>query len=758
MQTLRKMFKHLLLTFVIGLIGLYYFSKFHFTPTYSGKIAVPEIAGSAHIFYDDFGIPHITADNRADLYTAFGYAVMQDRFFQIQMQKMIGSGRLSEWFGNKTLETDRAIRTIGIKHYTSEWYKKNKEHINPELLKDIQSWLSGVNACVKACPKPIELVLLKVTPELLTIEDVLAFSGIMSFSFTKSYFGDALMTKLSNGASLLQMEELSGAINFKSVANNVLNLKSITEVDPENFFPQMEGSQSWVIAPSKSASGFATLANDPHIAFSNPSVWYEAHLKSGDFELYGHFVPIIPFALIGHNLDKAWSLTMANSDELDLLIDTNDKHFTERVETIVVKNQPKVEIKIKDTVFGPVINNLLKTEQNAIMSWHYFRNDNYTIETFYDLAHAKALADFYAAIKKGRAPGLNILWADKSGNIAWKILGYFPKRSEPFWKIRTVSENDFNSLNTMKYAVDDKEIPQLENPKSGYILSANQKPPSKYDELKINGYWESSERYESLKSDLDSSEKIDLEFQKKMFSNNTFFGAAERLKKMLDQVKVDDETLKILSNWDGKAEMNNKAQAFYQIWIDETMKIVFKDHFNDTELEQFCSTTNYWKFATRIIDHPHSDWWKNQHQHTLQTAYDRTFIFFKSTYGGPEEWMWGKLHQIEFEHPLGKVKPLNYFFNLGPYPVAGGYMVPNAFRYKLCSHNFNVTSGASTRRLIDFKNPVESLGILPTGNSGVPFSRHYRDQVVLYLNGEFRPETLDWEKIKKFPDHVEFYK
>ena len=111
---------------------------------------------------------------------------------------------------------------------------------------------------------------------------------------------------------------------------------------------------------------------------------------------------------------------------------------------------------------------------------------------------------------------------------------------------------------------------------------------------------------------------------------------------------------------------------------------------------------------------------------------------------------------MEFEHPLGKVKPLNYFFNLGPYPVAGGYMVPNAYRHKLCTGAFAVTGGASTRRLIDFKNVEDSVGILPTGNSGVPFSKDYGDQVQMYLKGEFRPQLIQWERIEKFSDHVEF--
>ena len=754
--------------FILGLIfivpAIYFYSKIHFTPIYKGKITLPGLGTMTNVYYDDYGIPHISStSNRSDLYKTFGYTVAQDRFFQIQMQKMIGSGRLSEWFGDKTIETDKTIRSIGIKHYMTKWYAKNKNKLNPELVSDLNAWLEGVNTCIDKCPRPIEMILLGIKPERITAEDVLAFSGIMSFSFSKAYFSDAIISKLSTQISDAELNELvDGAIsNIKSNKTSEINtsffdFKSITELDPENFIPSLDGSQSWVISPEKSASGFATLANDPHIAFSNPSVWYEAHLKAPDFELYGHFVPIIPFALIGHNRDKAWALTMSTSDEIDLLLDPDKNHYTERVEKIIVKNSPPIELVIQDTEFGPVINQLLKSDQNAIMAWHYFRDDNYAIEAFYDLAHAKSVNEFHRAINKGRAPGLNVSWADKSGNIAWKILGYFPKRSTPFWKIRTVTQKDIDSLHNMNLAVDDKDIPQMTNPKQGYILSANQKPPFEYDETKISGYWEPSERFNALTLDLDSAAKIDLEAQKKMFLNNNFYGSAQRLKKMLDFVQTDDQIKQALQAWDSQATLENKSQGFYHIWIDNIMKIALEKKLTPVEHDQFCMTSNYWKFATRIIDNPDSTWWNGAYKTILQTSFDQTLTYFHKNFGDTTSWSWGKLHQVEFEHPLGKVKPLNYLFNIGPFPVSGGYMVPNAYRHKLCTHAFVVTGGASTRRLVDFKNVEDSIGILPTGNSGVPFSKHYNNQVQMYLKGEFRPQLIQWERIERFPDHVQF--
>ncbi|MBC7457700.1 MAG: penicillin acylase family protein, partial [Bdellovibrionaceae bacterium] len=183
MKRIVKGLIYLVFILVVIISGVYLYSKIHFTPTYKGKITLSELSTATNVYYDDYGIPHISStSNRSDLYKTFGYTVMQDRFFQIQMQKMIGSGRLSEWFGNKTIETDKTIRSIGIKHFMTKWYSKNKLKMNPELMSDLEAWLVGVNACVAKCPKPIEMVLLGIKPEPLTVEDVLAFSGIMSFS------------------------------------------------------------------------------------------------------------------------------------------------------------------------------------------------------------------------------------------------------------------------------------------------------------------------------------------------------------------------------------------------------------------------------------------------------------------------------------------------------------------------------------------------------------------------------------------------
>lgn len=739
-----------ILVFLVGAAGLLasavFYSYLHFRPQYSGELNIPGLQSAVEVHFDTFGIPHIEAQNRADLYRAYGYLVAQDRLFQMQMQKRIASGRLSEWFGSVTLETDKTLRTIGFHRWAQAWLQRQQNKINPALLSDAQSWLDGVNACVELCPRPLEMVLLGVQPEKIEMVDIFAFSGTMAFSFTKAFFQDAVLTDVAAKLDGKMLEDLVGEkILNKSSLVASLRLPLLKDLDPMGFLPNMDGSQSWVVAPQKSASGKATLANDPHIAFSHPGVWYEAHLKAPGFELYGHFIPIIPFALIGHNADKAWALTMSNADELDLVLQKEVESYSLVKEMIKVKDQSDVEFPLRVTVWGPVIEQVVKADRNFIMHWGFYSEDNFVVESFYDLNHATQLSQFLPALEKGHAPGLNISWADKEGNIAWSVFGRFPQRRGPAWQAQELSPGQAVYEGYWPKTMN----PQSVNPKSGFIVSANQKPPVAFDDKKLSGYWDSSERYETLVKRFQKMDKVSIEDQQKLFMVNELEGARERLQALLEEVDVDDEDLfKQLQDWNGEASLHNTVLGFYFEWMDAIGREVLLAKLSEKQLEQFCDTNAYWIFLNRIVNSPNSLWWQGRRGEFLQKTFDYTVRYMRNTYGHPQKWTWDRMHTWTLESPLGKVKPLDKIFNLGPYPVNGSYMVPNALRHKFCRGSFAVTAGPSTRRLVDFANPRESWGILPSGNSGVVFSPHYKDQIQLYMAGELRPQLMDWKLIR----------
>lgn len=733
---------------VIGLIGaLSFYTYFHFKPQYNGEFKLEGLSAPVNVHYDNFGIPHIEAKNKKDLYRAYGYVVAQDRFFQMQFHKKVASGRLSEWFGSKTIETDKLLRNVGFHRWSKAWLGRNQSKLNPELLENVESWLAGVNHCFAKCPRPLEMILLRAEAEPLDLADVLAFSGVMSFSFTKAYNLDAVITDIMGDLSPNMLFELTGKKQVsKGRLQAEIELPLQNKLDPMGILPNFDGSQSWVIAPTKSASGHAVLVNDPHIAHSNPGVWYEAHLKSPNFELYGHFVPVIPFSLIGHNLNKAWALTMSNADELDLILQKDVESFTTVNEEIKVKGAEAIQFPVKLTEWGPVISQIVKTNRNFIMHWGFFNEDNFIIESFYDLNNANKIENFHSALAKGSAPGLNISWADKEGNIAWKMFGDFPHRKHNSWSAAELKagESPYEGI----WPKEDN--PSMLNPKQGFILSANQKPPVQIDETKIQGYWDSSERYDSLYKKISEKEKISTDYNNSLFLLNNLEGARDRLQSLIREVEINDEiVLKQLQNWGGDAGPDNLALGFYFEWIDAISREVLLQKMNEKQLEQFCDTNAYWIFSMKLIDNKSSDWWNSKRGEILQKSFDYTLRFMRNTYGDPAKWRWSEMHLWTIESPLGKVKPLNKLFNLGPYKIGGSFMVPNAQRHRFCRGKFDVSSGPSTRRIVDFKNPEKSWGILPSGNSGVIFSPFYKDQTSLFLAGKLRPQEMNWIEIRK---------
>lgn len=719
---------------------------FHFKPQYSGEFQIGGLTAPVTVDFDTYGVPHIEAQNRKDLYRAYGYVVAQDRFFQMQLQKRVASGRLSEWFGTATIETDKTLRNIGFRRWADAWLAKNRTLLNPDLLSDAEAWLSGVNECFAKCPRPIEMVLLKAQPEQMELADIFAFSGAMAFSFTKAFYIDAIASDISGKLSPAMISQLVDDRPLIAPAMQAqLRLPLLKDIDPLGLLPNMEGSQSWVIAPEKSASGKAMLANDPHIGFSHPGVWYEAHLKSPGFELYGHFVPVIPFALIGHNQEKAWALTMSNADDLDLVLQKDIESFTTINEEIKVKGSSTVAFPVHVTEWGPVLNQVLKADRNFILHWAFFSDDNFVVESFYDLNHVSKLEDFHKALAKGNAPGLNISWADKEGNIAWKIFGRFPLHSGNHWQAIELSAGQSPYTG---YLPKDQN-PGIVNPKNGFILSANQRPPVAFDDKKVKGYWDSSERYETLFKRLSVISKMNLEEHKKLFMTEELEGARQKMQNLLQEVEVNDpEVLKTLSAWNGDASAQNYGLGFYFEWLDAIAREVLLQKMSEKQLEQFCDTNSYWIFVNKILDDEKSEWWAGRRGEILQNAFEYTLRFMRNTYGGPSAWQWESLHQWTLENPLGKVKPLDKLFNLGPYKVGGSFMVPNALRHKFCKGHFDVVAGPSTRRVVDFGNPLESWGVLPAGNSGVIFSPYYNNQTDLYLKGQLRVQMMDWSIIR----------
>lgn len=436
-------------------------------PVRSGSIALQQLQAAVKVSYDERGVPHIQAESEMDMYRALGYVHAQDRLFQMEMVRRLARGELAEILGPKLLATDKLFRTLGIRARADEMGSK----INPSRPADMAliSYLDGINQYQNTHPAPLEFDILKIPKRPFTPADTIAVSGYLAYSFAQAFKAEPALTHIRDklGAAHLKMFDLDwhpeGVIQASQSAKATskdaspalaLDAKDWAGLDrlarlsqdamQAAGIPAFEGSNAWAISGKRTASGKPLLAGDPHIGFSTPSVWYEAHLTAPGFDLYGHYQALNPFALLGHNSQFGWTLTMFENDDVDLIAEkinpANPNQVSikgqwvdlqSRTETIKVKGQEDVQLALRRSPHGPIISDAFKESFGTTpiaMWWAFLETENPVMDAFYELNRANTREKARSAAEKIHAPGLNVVWANTAGDIGWWAAARLPIR------------------------------------------------------------------------------------------------------------------------------------------------------------------------------------------------------------------------------------------------------------------------------------------------------------------------------------------
>ena len=330
MKKLKKVLLVLLSLVLILIVALVIYG-FYLKPKYDGELQLKNIKKETTVYFDEFGVPHIYASSSKDAMVALGYVHAQDRLWQMELMRRIAPGRLSAIFGSVTLKNDKFFAGLGIEE-ASEKAIAALDKNSPSYQLTL-AYLDGINQYIDEGETPIEFQLIGVQKEKFTIKDVYNIFGYMSFSFAMAQKSDPLLTDIRNkyGMDYLKDFGIDGEFNTTRIKNAKENpeeyiaiSKSIASLLEQSPIPPFVGSNSWVIAPKKTKSGKVIFANDPHIGFSQPGTWYEAHIVVPDFELYGCYLAGTPFPLLGHNREYAYGLTMFENDDIDLYQEENN--------------------------------------------------------------------------------------------------------------------------------------------------------------------------------------------------------------------------------------------------------------------------------------------------------------------------------------------------------------------------------------------------------------------------------------------------
>jgi len=752
-------------------------------PSYSGNIKLLNIDKEATVYFDDYGIPHIYAENEIDAITSLGYVHAQDRLWQMELMRRIAPGRLSEIFGEKMLQNDQFFVSLGIEEASKKAIANLDK--NRDVYKLAVAYLNGVNQFIENGATPIEFTLIGIEKEQYQLNDIYNILGYMSFSFAMAQKTDPFLSVIKEKLGTEYLKELDIDINpntllIKNSQPAIENLStmvsSVHKIMKNSPIPPFIGSNSWVVSPKKTTTGNVLFANDPHIAFSQPSVWYEAHISTPNYEMYGYHLAGVPFPLLGHNRNYAYGLTMLENDDIDFYKEENHptdntkyktptgyKNYQTVTKTIKVKDADAVTIEVKSSRHGPIMNTVVdaisQTEPIA-MSWIFTQFEGKTLDALYTISRATEMKDVKKGASMIHAPGLNIMYGDAKGNVAWWAAGKLYKH-KPHVNRKFILNGASGEDDPVEY-LDFNLNPKAENPSWNYVYSANNQPDSIADFL-YPGYYESEDRAKRITQLLEPKNNWNKQTMAAMINDVTSAVSPSVIKEFTSILdynsfsKNEQRAIDVLQLWDGSNTLDAVAPTIYNKWIYLYLLNTFEDELGDKLFTQFLNTHLSKRAIANQIKKDTSIWWDDisttdkieTKEEILSKSLIETVAFLENQLG-PEikDWNWRKVHTLEHPHPLGTIASLKSYFNVGPSPINGAREVINNRGYEYNNSGlYKVSAGPSTRRIIDFSDIENSISILPTGQSGNPFSKHYKDQTEMYNKGEFRKMKLNKEEI-----------
>lgn len=793
---LLKLIIFIVLLIVTG-VSLAVWSVYKASAQRSGNMELRGLAAPVSVFYDAWGVPHIDAQNDPDAYRTLGYLHAQDRLFQMDVARRIGGGRLSELFGQSAFATDRFFRTLGISRFARQYAERMEGLEDAPHVQLIKAYQDGINQFIDSGRVPVEYRMLLTRPDYFHMADIAHVMGYMAYSHAEAFKTDALIDHVRGTLGDRHLQDLvpgwPGSAPQRAVpGQQAVDLSPLLEqvAAVERHLPagRFLGSNAWAVRSSRSQSGSPLLANDPHMGFAAPGVWYEAHIRTPEHEVYGHFLAGLPFALLGQTRHHAWGLTMLMNDELDFYRERVNPDNPQQVwavdrwqklqsheEVIKIRGQEDRLVKMRSSRHGPIINDqpgsLNSGDRRPVsLFWTFLDPASDSVEAFYGLSRATSMAEFEEAASRHWSPGLNLIYADVEDNIAmWAIgrLKRWPNSNNSFGLLNGASGRD-DFLGYQPFTAN----PRVINPREGQLFSANNPYDGGNPRRIIPGYYAPSERANRIAELLDAEPNLNLSYFKAMQMDNRRPQALAIVKDA--QPLFQDSLLRrdlrapaaraaaALDEWDGSFHQQSLGATIYQRWHSNLMRALFADElgpqydfFKNTNMAEKSLASLYWK--------PASPWWDNRQQPTLdgrQAAIEHAWVSTVESLVeqlGPDvgAWKWEQVAELEHRHALTDRLPwVARLFNSTPVPVNGGRETLNNMTFSLDGPRYEVTSGPSTRRLVDLGDLNGALGIIPLGQSGNPFDGHYADQADMFNQGRYRTHLFDWSAIEALPDRL----
>ena len=731
--------------------------------TAGSPVHVPGLQAPVTVRRDQRAISYIEAANDRDLYFMQGYVTASDRLWQMDLLRRVGRGETAEIFGRTTLEEDKRWRRFGFSHVADQ----SLALLDPGLRAALESYARGVNAYVSTLTKetlPIEFRILQYAPREWRATDSIVIGKILSDALSTTWNSDLIRSKLGGlsvekrqwllnpvtpydvvlfgsdartGAAKLSKKEKDPLVDASTLAaaERELNTRE-TSLNRIGFFTEdLAASNNWVVAGSRTADGRPLLANDPHLPPAAPGIWYLLHLSTPTLRVSGAVLPGVPGIILGHNEAIAWGATNVGPDVQDLYLETFNEEgkyrtpkgweeATLRTETIQVRKDAArtdteaVTVPVTVTRHGPII--LDADGKRYALKWTAFDPKNTEFGTFFKLNRARNWKDFTSALEGYGGATQNFVYADTAGHIGWYAAGRIPVRSSGDGSVPfdgASGEGEWTGF------IPFGELPHLYNPKSGFIVTANQRivgTAYKYQQISRDAAapWRARRLFDLLNAEKKLTADKASEFQHDAF-NIPLSNLSQRI---VMAGAASEATLADLRGWDGRMRADSRPALLAN---------EIRNCLADAIADENKPLPSGW-VRERILDRAtreNAGLW-------LPRAYQDWPAFYRacdakvngqliSKYGGDSaKWVWSIRSESRFPHPLAQVPFIGGQFKTPSVGLAGSGQTPNVGSFVSMRHVTSPGAWDATRHVI------------PLGQSGDPHSVHFTDQFAAWSSGQ----------------------
>jgi penicillin G amidase len=738
----------------------------------SGQLNLEGLAAPVRITHDAYGTPSIDAQSDRDAYFAIGFKHASDRLWQLELQRRLAQGRLSEVLGEGALREDIWMRTLGLQHAATE----SIPYLSAEAMAALRAYSDGINAWVKqAASLPIEFQLLGVGFEPWTPYDSLSWQKVFSLTLSGNMYDEMRRNLLQGRLSPAQLkyfypyDPAPTTVAAAPLKNNIIaQSKALLAFGIGHPFT---GSNAWVVAGKYTQSGHPLLANDPHVGLQLPALWYPAALKGDKLKVSGMTLVGLPMVIFGQNSHIAWGGTSLESDQEDLFIETvspqQPNHYLEagawkKFETRreVINIAPAfpaalqdalhpIEIQVRKTLRGPIISDASPGADEVIsLRWAALDSEDHTLEAFFKVQYAKNWGDFRQALALLKSPGLSFVYADKENNIGLQVAGMFPLRGEGVGVLPVVASAQANWRGYADFSL----LPSLFNPERGYIVSANERIAHSAD-IVISHEWAPMARHQRisqlLQQSIDAKQLLTAQQMGVIQGDRKDLTALELLPFFIQtQVETPQAQAAIaaLSRWDGEFRHDSIGATLFATWSYYLAQDIFGEVLAYSWMRPetgvlLAATLEQmdWSQLAKVMSTSTHGWCHANQARPCALELTRSLnsalkqLEKISQTAEVTQWTWERFSTTEFVHqPFGRMKGVGQLFTRKVKAVASPNSV-NASNMLFDGFNgFTQNFGASFRQVFELDEHNSHWYSLSTGVSGNIMSPHFDDMIDVF--------------------------